>query len=156
MNQSGRRVSSAPGRGHISRWWSCGGAGADRGGGGSESERAGLGPPRSLGRWGWAGDDRDGWSRSVSLWPQASCVPLWLKCMNVENCQWELLSYKKIPFPRPLLCPCCAAWDILVPWPRTEPVPSAVKAQSPNCWTARELSYRRRYHPSLSTPPLHH
>ena len=25
----------------------------------------------------------------VSLWPEASCVHLWLKCMNVENCQWD-------------------------------------------------------------------
>ena len=32
------------------------------------------------------------------------------------------------------------AGGILVPWPEIEPGPSAVKAQSPNHWTARELN----------------
>ena len=35
--------------------------------------------------------------------------------------------------------PCCAAFGILVPWPGTELTPSAVKARSPNHWTAREF-----------------
>ena len=35
--------------------------------------------------------------------------------------------------------PCRAACGILVPGPGIEPVPSAVKTQSPNHWTAREL-----------------
>ena len=35
--------------------------------------------------------------------------------------------------------PCHAASIILVPWPGTEPVPLAVKAQSSNHWTTREL-----------------
>ena len=34
--------------------------------------------------------------------------------------------------------PCCAACEILVPQPGIEPGPSAVKAQSPNHWTAKE------------------
>ena len=31
-----------------------------------------------------------------------------------------------------------AAWGVLVPWPGIEPVPSAVKAWSPNHWTANK------------------
>ena len=119
MNQSGRHVSSAPGRGHISQGWSCSGAGADRGGGSgaavevSQRERDSVpqgrqGPRDELEKTGMDGAVR------VSLWPQASCVHLWLKRMNVENCQWELLSYKKSPSPPPLLGPCCTAWGILV------------------------------------------
>ena len=34
-----------------------------------------------------------------------------------------------------------AACGILVPWPGTEPGPSAVKAPSPDHWTAREFPY---------------
>ena len=35
--------------------------------------------------------------------------------------------------------PHCTACRILVPWPGTEPVPSAVKACIPNHWTARKF-----------------
>ena len=35
--------------------------------------------------------------------------------------------------------PCCTAFGILVPRPGTEPRPSAMKAWSPNRWTAREF-----------------
>ena len=34
----------------------------------------------------------------------------------------------------------CTACGILVPWPRIEPVPTAVETQSPNPWTARKSS----------------
>ena len=34
---------------------------------------------------------------------------------------------------------CCMACGFLIPWPKTEPRPLAVKAQSPNHWTAREF-----------------
>ena len=34
---------------------------------------------------------------------------------------------------------CCVACGIIVPLPGTEPMPSAVKAQSPNHWTTREF-----------------
>ena len=34
--------------------------------------------------------------------------------------------------------PCCTTCRILVAWPGTEPEPPAVKAHSPNHWTARD------------------
>ena len=34
----------------------------------------------------------------------------------------------------------CAVFQILVPYPGTEPGPSAVKTQNPNHWTTREFS----------------
>ena len=34
---------------------------------------------------------------------------------------------------------CCEACGMLIPRPGIEPVPSAVKTQSPNLWTAREF-----------------
>ena len=38
-----------------------------------------------------------------------------------------------------LFWPCCTTCGILVPQPGTEPELLAVKAQSPNHWTAREF-----------------
>ena len=35
--------------------------------------------------------------------------------------------------------PCLAAYGILVPWPGIEPMPSALRAQSLNHWTDREV-----------------
>ena len=34
---------------------------------------------------------------------------------------------------------CSAAWEILVPWPGTEPAPPTLEAQSLNHWTTREV-----------------
>ena len=49
-----------------------------------------------------------------------------------DHLRWTLFIYLFI-WPR------CAACGILVPWPGIEPSPSAVKAPSPNHWTAREF-----------------
>ena len=46
------------------------------------------------------------------------------------------------------------ACRLLVPWPRTEPGPLAVKAWSPNHWTAREFLCIISSFKSKSLPPL--
>ena len=67
------------------------------------------------------------------FWPFYGCVILY--CIYVPH-----LLLKKIF----LICSlffwmCCTACRILVPWPRIEPGPSAVKVPSPNHWTIGEV-----------------
>ena len=50
-----------------------------------------------------------------------------------------LIFFKKIyPF-KIYLSPDCAAYGVLVPWPGIEPAHSALKVQTPNCWTIKEF-----------------
>lgn len=59
----------------------------------------------------------------VSLWPQASCVHLWLKRPDVENCPMGTVKLQEESFPPPLLGPCCTAWGILVSEQGLNPCP---------------------------------
>ena len=72
-------------------------------------------------------------------------------CLTVRPELWRLLGFDLLPFLA--LYPalsffwgaggwggwCSIAWEILVPWPGIETVPSAVGAWSPNQWTTREV-----------------
>ena len=64
---------------------------------------------------------------------------VYLDCSSL-NCPSDWLLFFFLMFVIYLfIWPCRRACGILVPWPGIEPVPSAVKAQSPNHWTAREF-----------------
>ena len=53
--------------------------------------------------------------------------------VNRNGRRWDIGSHLLI------LGLCCVACGIIVPLQGTEPVSSAVKAQSPNHWTTREF-----------------
>ena len=65
----------------------------------------------------------------LSSWPE-------LRSLVIPSCKtgWPILSFKFIY----LFILAAAAHRIPAPQPGTEPMPSAVKAQSPSRWTARE------------------
>ena len=51
----------------------------------------------------------------------------------------SIFVFKNFLFYLLIFLPHCVACRFLVPQPGIEPVPSAVKAQSPNDWTSREF-----------------
>ena len=53
---------------------------------------------------------------------------------------WQNVYSNPLPIFFLFFWPHHVAWGVLVPHPGTEPVPSAVKVQSLNHWTAREFS----------------
>ena len=63
------------------------------------------------------------------------------KCMPFHYFRFCFVSFNEIFFFFffPFFWPCLEACEILVPQPGIEPRPSAVKALSPNPWTAREF-----------------
>ena len=60
-------------------------------------------------------------------------ILLTYKPTNMGLSKMLLEFYLFLIWPRHVAC------EILVPRPGIEPVPLAVKAQRPNCWTAREF-----------------
>ena len=67
------------------------------------------------------------------LFPTLHCESQWMLQMKTFP---QSLWYTFLFF---FFQPSNAACAILVPWPETEPMSSAVKAYSPNYWTAREF-----------------
>ena len=63
------------------------------------------------------------------------------KVLDKSGASYLVYTYGGLALPRELFLfwPCSVACGILVPRPGIEPGPSAVKAQSPNHWTAREF-----------------
>lgn len=56
--------------------------------------------------------------------------------LQLENLLWDHACPFFLSFSFPL---CLAAWRILVPWPGTEPTPSALKVRNLNLFMAREV-----------------
>ena len=64
-------------------------------------------------------------------------------CCSRANCILVRYAFYNIDFIYFFIFwPLCVAWRILVPRPETEPRHTAVKAPSPNHWTAREFPTR--------------
>ena len=93
--------------------------------------------------FGWRSVEGD-WKTSRLYFCFVLMITAYLEVWFLELEQNEHFIYVFIYFWKYLFffffCLSHTAWGVLGPWPRIEPGPSAVRAQSPNHWNTREFN----------------